>query len=103
MLGPITVVSCGRISWREKGAVAAMLGGEKGNVRVGGDRASRLGSDSDEGVILRVQNQRGNRDAVQHAGSAGTRVIVIRRTESTVERSNALIEFAQGSDVLRAV
>ena len=41
VLGPITIVSCGRIGRSEKGAVTAMLGGEEGNVLVGGDRAAR--------------------------------------------------------------
>jgi hypothetical protein len=55
--------------------------------------------DSDERIVLCMQDERGHRMRSSTRAAPRARIIIIRRAEPTVERSDALIELAQGSDI----
>jgi hypothetical protein len=68
VLGPITVVSVSRLGQGEKGAVAAVVGFEERDVRIGSYLGSGLGGDADEGIVAGVEEKRGDGDTVEYAG-----------------------------------
>jgi hypothetical protein len=55
--------------------------------------------EADEGVVERVEDQRGDRDAVEDPRGGGAVVVVVRGLEAGVERGDAVVEVAQGADV----
>ena len=84
--------------------MAAMLGLQQRDVRVGVRACGeRLGRDADEGIVERVQDQRGHGDAVDDAGGGGAEVVVLRGGEAGVERGDAVVELAQRADAGGAV
>ncbi len=66
------------------------------------DRGAGLRADADEGVVERVQDQRGHGDAVEHARGGGAVVVVVGAGKAVVERGDALVEVAQGVDAVGA-
>ena len=71
---------------------------EEGDVRVGQDRGAALRSDADERVVDGVEDESGDGDAVDDAGSSGAMVVVVGAGEAGVESGDAVVEVAQGAD-----
>ena len=103
VFGPVAVVAGGAIGWRKEGAVATMFGLEQRDLRIGGDLFPRLCGEPDEGIVVGVEDQCGNRDAVEDAGGAGAGVVVVGGAEAAVKRGDAVVKLAQGGDVVGAL
>ena len=100
MFGPVAVVAAAGIGAGEEGAVSAVLGFEEGDVGVGADGGAGFGGEADEGVVEGVEDEGGDADAVEDAGGGGTLVVVVGAVEAGVEGGDAVIELAQGLDVV---
>ena len=83
--------------------MAAVLGLQECDVRVGGDLGDGLGCDVNEGVVECVHDQRGHGDAIHDARGGSAEVIVLRGGEAGVERGDAVVELAQRTDAGGAV
>ena len=83
--------------------MAAVLGFDESDVRVGGDGGAGGVDQANERIVAGVEDERGNGDAVEHAGGGGAVVVVVRGPEAGVERGDAVVEFAQGVDAGRAL
>src|SRR5665213_1038319 len=99
MFGPIAVVAVGGVGFGEEGAVAAVRGFDERDVGVRIDGGARGWAEADEGIVQRVQNERGDSDAVEDARGGGAVVVVVRGLEAGVERGDAVVEVAQRADV----
>ena len=73
-LGPVNLVAwvAGQV-----GTVTAVTGFDKANVGIAADFGSSLWLQADKGVILSMENQGGNRYAVDDAGAGGAIVVVV--------------------------
>src|SRR5580698_8396875 len=98
MFSPVAIVAAGSVRLCEEGAVAAMLGLEKRDVRVCLDLFATLGSKPDERIIQRMQDQGRHGDAIEHAGSSSAMVVIICTSKPGVERIDMFVEVAQGAD-----
>src|SRR6266851_8042260 len=98
MLRPVTVVAAGGIGWGEEGAVPAVEGFDVGDVGVREDGGAALGEEAQEGVVRRVEDERGDSDAIENAGSGGVVVVVVSAGEAGVQRGDAIVELAKGAD-----
>src|SRR5665213_520433 len=61
----------------KKGAMASVGRFNKRNVRIGRDLGAGFGSEANEGIVECVQDERGQRDAIDNAGSSGAVVVVV--------------------------
>ncbi len=82
--------------------MAAVRGFDERDAGVGGDDGAAGGRDADEGVVERVEDERGDGDAGEDAGGGGAEVVVLRALEAGVEGGDALVEVAQGAQAVGA-
>jgi hypothetical protein len=82
LLGPAAVIA----GWiGEKSAVAAVGGLDVADCRVRKELLPRRGQHSDEGIIQRMQKERGHADLVQGARRTGPVVVIVSAGEALVE------------------
>ena len=74
--------------------MAAVLGLQKGNVRIRVDRRDRLRRQVNERVVMRMHDQRGHGDAAHDPRGCNPEVIIFRGKEARVERRDAVVELA---------
>ena len=102
VLGPVAVVAVGGDCGGEEGTVAAVRGFDEGDVGIGEDGSAGLGDEADEGVVEGVEDQGGDVDTAEDAGGGGAVVVVVRAGEAGVEGGDAVVELAQGADIVGA-
>src|SRR5665213_128184 len=78
-LRPIAIVAGCGMGVAKKSAVPPMLSLYERDVRVGSNRSGRLRRQYDERIVQSMQDQRRDRDAVNHARGCGAIVIVLGR------------------------
>ena len=103
MLGPITVVTTGRIWFCKKGAVSAVFCLDQSDVGIGGDGLAGIGGEADEGIVEGVQDQSGHGDAMEDSGGSGAVVVIVRTGKTGIERGDAIVELAKRMDSCGAV
>ena len=99
-LGPVDLVA---VVAGEEGAVAAVAGLDKMDVGVGQQAGAGLGQDADEGVVLGVEDEGGDGDAVNDTGAGDAIVVVVGVSEAAIAGDDLVVEFAQGADRADAV
>ena len=68
------------------------------DVRIRGNLVSRFGCDVDEGIVVRVQDECGDSDAVDDAGCCRAEVVVVGSGKSGVEGCDLIIKLPQGRE-----
>src|SRR5258708_28700554 len=98
MFGPVAVVAGSPVRLSKKGAVASVLAFHQGNVGIRVDLVAALVRETDERVVQRMQNQARHGNAIEHAGSGSTIVVIISTGEAGIKCRNAIVELAQRAD-----
>ena len=75
--------------------MAAVRGFDKVDVRVGVDAGAGFGKDANEGIVLGMEDERGDSDTVEDAGGGGAVVVIGRVEESAIAGDDLVIEFAE--------
>src|SRR5258708_35443137 len=87
-LGPAAIVRRMAVAFAaglaKECAVAAVISLNVGDVRIRCNAAQSLGLHADEGIVLRMDDQGGPRDAVDHVGGGGLRRRIIGCRETGV-------------------
>src|SRR4029077_12255592 len=100
--GPAAVVGRISIALAEEGTVAAVIGFDVGDVRIGGNAANRFRLHADEGIVCGVDDEGRDRDALDHVGGCGARVVVVGPGKSEIEGGDAVVEHAQAGNAAQA-
>ena len=71
--------------------MAAMERFNEGNAGIGQDLGSRFRKKADKRIVLRAENERGNGDAIDHAGAGGAVVVIIGVAKAAVRSYDLLV------------
>jgi hypothetical protein len=82
--------------------VPAIAGLDEHDVRVRGNLPPRLRRDANEGIVCRVQNQRRNRDAIDHVRRRSAIIVIVDAGEAAIVSRHLVIELAQAADAAQA-
>src|ERR1035437_2966570 len=93
-LGPVNFVAGVA---REEGAVAAVAGLNQVDMRVGAQLGARVRQDADERIVCRVENERGDGDAIHNTGTGSAVVVVVGVSETAIASNDLVVEVAQGA------
>ena len=77
--------------------MSAVLGFDVRDVRIAQQLLARLRQHPNEGIVLRVQNQRRNRDAVEARRGRRARVVILGVEEAAITRRDLIVEVAQAA------
>ena len=103
VFGPVAIVAVAGSGSARKAQWPPWAVSMKVMLRVGVDLVAGLGGEADEGVVERVEDERGHGDAVDDARGGGAVVVVVCAGEAGVERGDAVVEVAEGTDAGGAV
>jgi len=98
--GTGTILGLGTIpdSAAEECAVAAVARLNEVDMGIGEDKLASFGSETDERIVLREEDKRGNRNAVDDTRTGGAVIVVVCIAEAAVGGDDFLVEFADGAD-----
>lgn len=81
----------------EISAVAAVAGFNKGDARIGEETGAGLGQNANKGVVLGMEDEGGNGNAVDDTGRGGAVIVVVGALETPVTGENFVVELADGT------